>query len=59
MSDSSSAADTATDLIKAYQRPYQQPCDACTLLEALHRGALKSAWPFRDNSQSSPSEKAA
>jgi hypothetical protein len=59
MSDDPSAAGNATDLTKAYQRPYQQPCDAHTLLEALSRGALKSAWPFRDDVQSPPDQKAA
>lgn len=48
-----------SDLVKAYQRPYQQPCDAGALLEALQHGALKNVWPFRDDSDDAANEKAA
>jgi hypothetical protein len=49
----------ASELTRAYRRPYQPACNAHELLEALRCGALKNPWPFRDKGQNNQREEAA
>lgn len=38
--------ENSSELVKAYQRPYHQPCEAGALLAALEHDALRNVWPF-------------